>query len=80
MNKQGAPRGLVFRLLDLIPRHLDFIALSFTIRIVEALGASNSQTHEDMYLISRTKKANILTSYVKFLQDLRFLRLQSFVV
>jgi hypothetical protein len=31
-------------LLDLVPRHLDFIALSFTIRIVEALGASAATT------------------------------------
>jgi hypothetical protein len=35
---------LCFRLLDLVPRHLDFIALSFTIRIVEALGASAATT------------------------------------
>lgn len=32
------------RLLDLVPKHVDFIALSFTIRIVEALGASAATT------------------------------------
>jgi hypothetical protein len=35
---------LCFRLLDLVPKHLDFIALSFAIRIVEALGASAATT------------------------------------
>jgi hypothetical protein len=35
---------LCFRLLDLVPRRLDFIALSFTIRVVEALGASAATT------------------------------------
>jgi hypothetical protein len=36
--------GICFRLLDLVPKHLDFIALSFTIRIVEAVGASAATT------------------------------------
>ncbi|GFG40306.1 hypothetical protein Cfor_06387 [Coptotermes formosanus] len=36
--------SILFGLLDLIARHLDFIALSFTIRIVEALGASAATT------------------------------------
>ena len=42
-NKQ-LKLALCCRLLDLVSRHLDFIALSFTIRIVEALGASAATT------------------------------------
>ncbi|KDR14079.1 MFS-type transporter SLC18B1-like [Zootermopsis nevadensis] len=36
--------SILFGLLDLVPKHVDFIALSFTIRIVEALGASAATT------------------------------------
>ncbi|XP_069682376.1 MFS-type transporter SLC18B1-like [Periplaneta americana] len=36
--------SILFGLLDLVPKHVDFIALSFTIRIIEALGASAATT------------------------------------
>jgi len=60
---------LCFRLLDLVPRHLDFIALSFTIRIVEALGASAATTAA-FALTAAVFPDSVATTFVSIFTDL----------
>jgi hypothetical protein len=60
---------LCFRLLDLVPRHLDFIALSFTIRIVEALGASAATTAA-FAITAAVFPHSVATTFVSIFTDL----------